>query len=371
MMAFLTVCYCGVVWLISYKLRLIKPTTPAKIAYAAVYIAAIMGIVISMNMYAPYSKDVRAYAYTVQVASRVSGIITSVAVKDNVQVKKGDVLFEVQPELYQQKVKDLEARLAEAKQNVPQLKAALDAALANVQRAESDREFARLELERQRAAAKTSAVSERDVDKAGATLASREAGLLATRAEAEKARLAYGSEIGGVNTAVASLEAQLETARIDLHDSVVRAPADGLVLAAQLREGTIAPLMPTPYLSLLVDEDYSYIITLTQNAVRFIQPGDPAEVGFPKYPGRVFKAKVKLVSPATGEGQLSATGLVPTSEAQPESRSVVKLVLEDVPDDVELAAGIGGMAVIFTSRGKAVHIIPKVMLRMYTWLNFF
>jgi len=64
------------------------------------------------------------------------------------------------------------------------------------------------------------------------------------KASEERARLAYSSEIGGVNTQVARLQAELNDAQYDLDQTVVRAPANGFVTQVALQPGVYVVPLP-------------------------------------------------------------------------------------------------------------------------------
>jgi multidrug resistance efflux pump len=101
-----------------------------------------------MNYNHPFTRQARLYFYTTPIVPVVRGEVIEVPVQANVPLKKGDVLFRIDPRHYQYVVEQKRAALAEAEQNVHQLKAALDVALANVNEATASRDRARQSFER-------------------------------------------------------------------------------------------------------------------------------------------------------------------------------------------------------------------------------
>ena len=89
------------------------------------------------------------------------------------------------------------------------------------------------------------------------------------------------------------------------------------------------------------------------------------------YPGRLFKAKVEGVIPATGEGQFNPSGTIPlASKVGSQGMLVVKIRLTDDDPSLHLPLGAGGSVAIYTDSGKSFQIISKVTIRMKRWLLY-
>src|SRR3954471_6789940 len=104
--------YSFFVWLIFIKLKLLPWTTPWKVAVAIFPVVAIALLLLILNVVAPTTGDVRVVKYVVPVVSQVRGRVVDVPVENNRPVKKGDVLFAIDPTPYQNEVNSLEAKLA-------------------------------------------------------------------------------------------------------------------------------------------------------------------------------------------------------------------------------------------------------------------
>ncbi len=104
--------YSFFVWLIFIKLKLLPWTTPWKVAVAIFPIVAIAAMLLLLNIFAPTTSDVRVVNYVVPIVSQVRGRVVEVPVENNRPVKKGDVLFKIDPTPYQNEVNSLEAKLA-------------------------------------------------------------------------------------------------------------------------------------------------------------------------------------------------------------------------------------------------------------------
>src|SRR6187401_149266 len=110
--------YAFFVWLIFIKLKLLPWTTPWKVAVAIFPVVMIAALLLMLNIFAPTTTDVRVVNYTVPVVSQVRGRVIEVPVENNRPVKKGDVLFRIDPTPYENEVHSLEARLASEEASV-------------------------------------------------------------------------------------------------------------------------------------------------------------------------------------------------------------------------------------------------------------
>jgi len=433
MIAILTLIYAGLIWLLFFKFKVIEPNTRSYTAAAIVGIVVIGAILLAMNLFQPYSTNAVISQYVVQITPQVTGQVTAVPVSPNQPIKKGAVLFTIDPEPFQAAVDGLRAALVQseqdakmlednldsakagvvnaqaalvnAQQQVKSLDAQLDAAIATVNQVTAQRDLAEIEYERV-AAAKLQdpgAVSDAVVDgRRQSLLASEdallgakaaevnarvavdavmngkntvvvqaEANLANARATESKAQLAFDSVIDGENTAVAQVRAQLHQAEINLAFTTVTAPADGFVTNLQLREGSMA--QPGQPVMSFVDTSERYLIApLGQNVVRHVEVGNDVEVALELYPGRILNGTVESIIWASGEGQGNPSGSLPdVASVQGGTSLAVRVGFPDQPQTLELPVGAGGRAAIYTAKGKPFRIIRKVIIRMYTWLNYF
>ena len=93
------------------------------------------------------------------------------------------------------------------------------------------------------------------------------------------------------------------------------------------------------------------------------------------YPDHIIKAKVDTILWATAQGQMPISGNLLNTGAKemPEQRIAVRLLVDPKDKDLFLAAGARGGAAIFTEKGKIIHIVRKVFVRVSTkldWLIF-
>jgi len=107
--------YSFFVWLIFIKLKWLPWNTKTQVIVAIIPIVGMAILILLLNIFAPSSSDVRVFKYTVPIVSQVKGRVLEVPVEEgNRLVKKGEVLFKIDPEPYRLAVNQLEAQLASA-----------------------------------------------------------------------------------------------------------------------------------------------------------------------------------------------------------------------------------------------------------------
>ena len=152
MMAAIFGSYALLIWLVFAKLKLVRLTLPLAIVLAAVGPLFAFYVILSMNNFHPSSTDARVFQRVVQITPHITvpGRVQNVTAQANTPLKKGEVLFTIDPRPFQFEVNRLEAALAAAAQLVPQLKAALEKASAEVERTGAQMNLARGDFDRQK-----------------------------------------------------------------------------------------------------------------------------------------------------------------------------------------------------------------------------
>jgi len=405
--------YSFFVWLIFIKLKLLPWTTPWKVAVAIFPVVAIACLLLLLNIVAPTTGDVRVVKYVVPVVSQVRGRVVEVPVENNRPVKKGDVLFGIDPTPYQNEVHSLEAKLLsdQAKLGADRERfAEAQAKLTDAQASEKQiREqlteateqvgtlTASLELARKRVAQNTELVAAGagnrfDLEQAqtnvqeltaqisGARAAQRQIqekldgrvkGELASVAQVRAQMATAGAQVKASEAQAATTRAQLENAKFDLTQTKVFAPGNGMMVNVMLRPGFFVAGMPFNEVMTFVDNEYQIFALFGQNELHQVEHGDEAEITLDTYPGRIIKAHVDSVMWAQSQGQVDASGNLPkTGFIPPPGRFPVKLLVADKDKDLFLAAGATGAAAVYTRHLAPVHIIRKVLLRVESYLDY-
>src|SRR3954469_23339578 len=103
--------YAFFVWLIFIKFKWLPWNITSQVIVAVIPIVALTMLVLTLNVVAPSSSKLRVYRYVVPIVSQVRGRVLEVPVEEgNRLVKKGEVLFRIDPTPYELEVKTLEAQ---------------------------------------------------------------------------------------------------------------------------------------------------------------------------------------------------------------------------------------------------------------------
>jgi multidrug resistance efflux pump len=383
----LLIIYALVVWLVFFKLKLLPWNFVSQVIIITLPIMGITVLILLANVYAPSSSDARVMNYVVQVVPRVSGRVIEVPVQPNSAVKKGDVLFRIDPATAQlevnglkAKVKELEAKVAGARVVERQLGLERKTAQGRRTSVSAQLDLARRRVRQHKVLASSGAGNQFDLQQAESEAKNLQGELSAADAAVGQAtqKLEARTEDGTL-VELAQAQAELEQARATLADAewrlketVTYAPADGTVVNLQLREGSSAAALPMAPVMSFVENTQYVVAYFNQNELHKVQPGDEAEVSLLTYPNRIIKCRVESVVWATGQGQAPLSGVVPETGAQapPPGRYAVKLKLEEAEGTVMLPAGARGHAAIYTHAFHPVHILRKVILRVGTKMDW-
>ena len=327
-----------------------------------------------MNYNHPFTANARIYFAVTPILPTVKGRVVEVPVQANAPLKEGDVLFRIDPKPFEYVVAEKKAALAEAQQNVKQLKASFDQAAAQAGGANAQLLLAEQNYDRQAQLFERNVIAQATLDTASRNLDASKQSFAAAKAEEERARLAYTSNIGGVNTAVAKLRAELADAEFDLEQTTTRAAGPGFVTQVSLRPGMYsipAQLRTSMFFVNTGPQDRELGAAFQQNSLQRVKAGDDAEVAFDAVPGRVFKGKVRTVVDAISTGQLGTTvGLIEPETRTTAGRAVAIIDVSDEMRDYQIPPGATAQVAIYTEHWHHLSLLRKVLLRMRSWQNY-
>src|SRR6188474_291294 len=107
--------YSFFVWLIFFKFKWLPWNIVSQVIVITLPIIGLTALILLLNIVAPSSHDVRVINYVVPVNPRVSGMVTEVPIEPNRPIKKGDVLFKIDPTPYELEARAIEAQLNQLK----------------------------------------------------------------------------------------------------------------------------------------------------------------------------------------------------------------------------------------------------------------
>jgi multidrug resistance efflux pump len=352
----LLIIYSVIVWLIFFKFKLLPWNITSQVIVVTIPIIMLTVLILFMNICAPSSSDVRAQNYVIPIVPRVTGQVTEVPIEPNRPIKKGDVLFKIDPVPFEAAEKASEATLRGAQDqlnNATNKKASLTPRI----------DLAKKRVEQFTALATTGAGRRADLEQAQSDLANLQSEFLAADATESQAK-----------AQIKKSEADLINAKFDLDGTTYLAPANGRVANLALRPGVRATQFATmPVMSFIEEDDPWLLAFFRQNELRYVEAGDEAEIYMMQYPGRIIKCVVDSILWATAQGQMPISGNLQNTLpiAAPEQRIAVRLVLSPKDRDLFLAAGARGGGAIYTAHGKMIHIVRKVFLRVSAKLDWF
>lgn len=381
--------YSFFAWLIFGKFKLLPWNFVNKVITVTLPIVGMILLFLLLNIVAPTTSDVRAQNYVIPIVPRVTGQVIEVPIEPNRPIKKGDVLFKIDPVPFEATVKAAEATLAMNKVKLvtaeatqrgleDQLKNATAKKAALVPRID----LAKKRVEQFTSLAASGAGKRADLEQAQSDLGNLDSEFLAADATESqvKQKLSAKTETGEIDEVatakaqIAKSEADLASAKYDLDGCVHRAPSNGRVANLALQPGVRATQFATMSVMSFIQEDNPWVLAFyRQNEVRYVEAGNEAEIFVKQYPGRIIKCKVDSILWATAQGQMPLSGNLPNTApvAAPAERIAVRLVLDERDRDVFLAAGARGQGAIYTEHHVAIQILRRVIVRVGAKLDWF
>ncbi len=347
-----------------------------KVAILVVLILIVFVVVYALSdRMAPSSSRGIVSAHVVQIAPRVSGDVTEVMIDDDAVVQAGDPLFSIDRRPFELAVKQAEARLATATQEVSASSASLVAAQAAVTQARTNLDSVRADADRTFRLEERGIASTAQGDAARANVSDAEAQLQTAEANLRSARAQLGPE-GRDNPAILAAEAQLEQAQYDLASTTVTAPHFGVVTNVTLSEGQFIGA-GNPALTFIDAEAAWVTVDLRENQLQDVEPGDPAHLLFDAVPGRIFDGRVQSIAWGINPGRNMQGGLVVNQPSnrwfEPARRIPVRVELVGGMDDWPTRVRVGGKvhAVVFAGgTGNPIGWIADGLQRLRSWTSY-
>ena len=402
MIAFLALLYCIGLYLIFIEFRLLPFNLIAQISVGLVGFVGLLVILFGMNYTQPFTMGATLSEYTTPIVARVPGRVIDVSVRNNAHVKRGDVLFRMDPQPYLDSYNAAQAGLAQAKiqtansivqaqqnvnaatANVQGMHAAIQATSAAIEATKSHLALANTRLREYTELASKNAGSQFEVERYSADvssltdqvraqeqqMAAQQQQLAAAKAQEAQARAGLGTAVAMQPQVIAQATAQLQVAKWNVDQTTIVAPDDGYVTQLNLQPGTMASL--TPVMVFVGEDDKSLVVaTMMQNYMNTFRTGAEAEVAVPALPGKILKGRVASVQLATGAGQMDPDGKLNTSfEPHPPDRMYVHLHIESDMKDYVLPVGSSAWISIRGDSWRDLFIIRQVIMRWYTWTNY-
>ena len=282
----------------------------AKVWAAITVLAVLLGWLAYQHYYDAERSTENAYiqADVVNVASQVAGRVIKVYVRENQFVKKGDALFDVDPEPYRIALSHAQADLAEALQNARQDRAEIELAHAQIEQSESDLANAKSIAARDKELVARHFLSQQALEDADTRVKSLQAAVDEAHARLKSAHSA--PEKIAQRGDVMKAEAAISQANLDLQRTHVLAEQDGQISNLTLVAGSTVGI-GAPLFALIKKNSFHVDANFKETELPGIRPGQQVDIEFDMYPGQHFTGTVESLGGSTG----TAFSLLPPQNA--------------------------------------------------------
>jgi membrane fusion protein (multidrug efflux system) len=239
----------------------------------------------------------------VTITADVSGRIVEVDARENDHVATGDVLFRIDAEPYRIVLAGADAALASARLQVEQLRAAYEQAIAEENAAQDDVAFRQKSFDRQQGLLDKGVASQANFDTAENDLHTAQQALSQATQRREAALAALGGDPSiptDKHPTVLAAIAERDKAQLDLANTDVKAPSDGVVAQSDRLQVGQYVTAATPVLA-LVGTGHSWIeANFKETDLTHMKTGEPATITIDAYPGRTLTGTVDSIGAGTG-----------------------------------------------------------------------
>jgi len=327
----------------------------------------------------PYTSQSNIEVLLVQIAPQVTGQVIEVATQDNERVKKGQLLYRIDPEPFEIALRSAEANLALVLQNLSVSTSQVQSTQAELTKQRTELAVSKqlggiiFDLTREKALSETDSIRARsEIDRATSDVAKAEADLLSAKQKLGPA--------GDANPQLRQAKAALEQARLDFTNTTVTAPADGMITNLRLSKGQYAN-RGQPVMSFIAGNSVWLTAYLRENQLSRVAPGNAVRVTFDLLPGRVFDGQVDSVGwGVTKGGDEAPAGNLPDVQSQQgwlrdPQRFPVRIALKEEASNalgnLPLRNGAQANVLILTSPDSwLLNPIGRAWLRIVSWLSY-
>ncbi len=291
----------------------------------------ICGLIYSIHgCYYKSTDDAFVEGHIITISPRISGIVDSLKIEDNQEVKKGDLLLEIDDNDYIVKLKQSESKLEEAR-------SASTGAENQVIKTESELSFAQNDFDRHSEMYKKGIISKQDYEIS-------ETNLTKAKTNNNTAKAKYEELLSSIKR----LEAEVEQDKLNLSYTKIYANSDGLITNKNVEEGnyvqTAQPLFA------IVPKDIWVVANFKETQIAKMKKGQSVSIKIDTYGSKKFKGEVESIQRATG----AKSSLFPPENAV---GSYVKIV-QRVPVKIVFKEDISKYNIV-----PGMSVVPEVKVK--------
>ncbi|MGY5958603.1 HlyD family secretion protein [Kosakonia sp. BK9b] len=324
------------------------------------------------DIWIPLTPDATVMRIVTPVSARVSGYVAQVHVQNNSTVKKGDVLFELDPTPFKNQVEASEIALAQAKLTNQQLDAQILAAQASLKSAQLTAQNDRVTFERYQNLSAMHNISQSDLDKARTTWQNSMQSVNNLNASIDELTIERGDRDDARNVTLQKYRNALQQSQLNLAWTQVRAEMDGTVSNLQLSPGFYASAGNASLA--LVHDKADIVADFREKSLRHTHAGTDASVVFDALPGKVFKAHVTSSDAGVLAGQEAVNGELSAPETsnrwvRDAQRMRIHVALDE-PLTKPLPTGARATVQLYNSEGVFARIFSGLQIHLVSLLHY-
>lgn len=294
-------------------------------------ITVILGAIVSINsLYFKSTDDAYVEGHIITIAPRVSGPVIKLNIDDNQEVKKGDLLLEIDPKDYEVKLEQTEAKLEEAR-------ASLGSADNEVVKSYSALDFAEGDYERYSAMYKKGISSKQDYDSSRNSLTAAKSNNNSSKSKREE-----------IAASIKRLEAEVKQDKLNLSYTKIYAPQDGLITHRTVEQGNYVQVAQP--LFAIVPRNVWIVANFKETQVANMKKGQKVKIKIDTYGHKTFNGVVDSIQMASG----AKASLFPPENAVGSYVKIVQRIPVKIKftDDISKYNIIPGMSVVPTVKVK-------------------
>ncbi len=358
------------------------PADPAKKGIKWVLLVIVLSLAwyLSADRFTPYTQQARVGAFVIPVAAEVAGRVIRVNVRNNQDVKAGDVLFEVDPQPYQIAVDRARADLESTRRQIGASTAGIASAQANLRAAQANELKARQDNQRLEGLYRDDpgTISVRLLEVSRANREQAVSQVAAARAEVQRAREQEGGSEED-NAMLRSAATALSKAELDLANTQICARSAGLITDLRTDAGQFAAV-GSPVMTLIAIHDVWISADMTENNLGRVRVDTPVAIVLDALPGEVFDGRVRSVGYGVSVGQTPAPGTLPNVQnsrdwLRPAQRFPVIIEFSEeskarLRDSRAMRAGGQAEVMAFPTQGNPLNPLGRLFFGLMSWLSY-